>query len=141
MFKKSRFTFVSIVALQHQNANEVITKKKFFLFNIIIYVGYKNVKKKINCFLPTYTLYKSGVLNLFSLKTTNFNSEKKQLNSQGDNHDFFNETSDGVCGICCSPHLTGKCGTRHFFRWVRAQGRSPHTPGILLIRGASGAGR
>ena len=56
-----------------------------------------------------------------------------------------------ICGICCSPHLTGKCGTRPFFRWVRAQSRSPHVPGIpknaygpvgiSLIRGASGAGR
>ena len=50
------------------------------------------------------------------------------------------------CGICCSPHLTGKCGTRPFLRWVRPQGRSPHAPGISkkangpdgipLIRGA-----
>ena len=56
-----------------------------------------------------------------------------------------------ICGICCSPHLTGKCGTRPFFRWVQVQDRSPHTPGIPknakgpvgipLIRGASGAGQ
>ena len=54
-------------------------------------------------------------------------------------------------GICYSPHLTSKCGTRPFFRWDRAQGRSPHAPGvpknaygpfgIPFIRGASGAGR
>ena len=34
------------------------------------------------------------------------------------------------CFICCAPHLTGKCGTRPFSWWVRAQGRSPHAPGI-----------
>ena len=34
------------------------------------------------------------------------------------------------CGICCSPQLTGKCGTRPFLWWVRAQGRIPHAPGI-----------
>ena len=55
-----------------------------------------------------------------------------------------------ICGICCSPHLTGKCSTRLFFRWVRVQGRSPYAPGIPknaygpvgipLIRVASGAG-
>ena len=33
-------------------------------------------------------------------------------------------------GICYSPHLTSKCGTRPFFRWDRAQGRSPHAPGL-----------
>ena len=33
-------------------------------------------------------------------------------------------------GICCTPYLTGKCGTRPFFRWVRAQGRSPRALGI-----------
>ena len=35
-----------------------------------------------------------------------------------------------ICSICCSPHLTGNCGTRPFFKWVRAQDRSPHAPGI-----------
>ena len=35
-----------------------------------------------------------------------------------------------ICGICCSPHLTGKCGTRPFFRWFRAQGLSQHAPDI-----------
>ena len=33
-------------------------------------------------------------------------------------------------GICWPPHLTGKYGTRPFFRWDRAQGRSPHAPGV-----------
>ena len=57
----------------------------------------------------------------------------------------------GYCGIYCTPHLTGKCGTRHFFRFVRAQGRCPHALDIPkntygpvslpLIKGASGAGR
>ena len=56
-----------------------------------------------------------------------------------------------ICGICCSPHLTGKCGTRPFFRWVWAQGPSLCAPGISknayglvgipLIRGALVAGR
>ena len=56
-----------------------------------------------------------------------------------------------ICGICCTPQRTGKCNPRPFFRWVRAQGRSPHAPGIPknaygpvgipLIRGASGTGR
>ena len=55
------------------------------------------------------------------------------------------------CSICCTPHQTGKCGTRPFFRWVRAPGRCPYAPGIpknaygpvgiLLIRGTSGTGR
>ena len=35
-----------------------------------------------------------------------------------------------ICGICCSPNPTGKYGTRPFLWWVRAQGRSPHAPGI-----------
>ena len=35
-----------------------------------------------------------------------------------------------ICGICCSPHPTGNCGTRPFLWWVQAQGRSPHTPGV-----------
>ena len=56
-----------------------------------------------------------------------------------------------ICSICCSPHLTGKCGTRVFLRWGRAQGQSPHAPGIPknaygpvnipLIRGATVARR
>ena len=33
-------------------------------------------------------------------------------------------------GICWPPHLTGNCGTRPFLWWFRAQGRSPHAPGI-----------
>ena len=59
--------------------------------------------------------------------------------------------NDRDWNICWPPHLTGKYGTRPFFRWDRAQGRSPHAPGvpknaygpvgIPLIRGASGAGR
>ena len=54
-----------------------------------------------------------------------------------------------ISSICCWPHLTGKFGTRPFFRWVWVQGRSPQTPGIPknaydlvgipFIRGASGA--
>ena len=32
-------------------------------------------------------------------------------------------------GICWPPHQMGKCGTRPFLWWVRAQGRSPHVPG------------
>ena len=36
-------------------------------------------------------------------------------------------------GIWWLPHPTGMCGTRPFFWWVRAQGRSPHAPGIFGI--------
>ena len=56
-----------------------------------------------------------------------------------------------ICGIWWPSHLTGMCGTSPFLWWVRAQGRSPHAPGISkiangpvgipLIRGASGVGR
>ena len=64
---------------------------------------------------------------------------------------FTNQTSAKYCGICCSPHLTGKCGTRPFLggsgRRAVAHTR-PAFPknaygpvGIPLIRGASGAGR
>ena len=35
-----------------------------------------------------------------------------------------------ICGIWCTPHLTGMYGTRPFFGWDRAQGRSPHAPGV-----------
>ena len=35
-----------------------------------------------------------------------------------------------ICGICCSPYPTGKCGTRPFLWWVRALGHSPHALGI-----------
>ena len=35
-----------------------------------------------------------------------------------------------VIGICLPSHQPDECGTRTFFRWVRAQGRSPDTPGI-----------
>ena len=31
--------------------------------------------------------------------------------------------------ICYTPHQAYKCGTRSFFKWVRAQDRSPHAPG------------
>ena len=33
-------------------------------------------------------------------------------------------------GICPPSHQSDECGTRPFLRWVRAQGRSPHAPGI-----------
>ena len=56
-----------------------------------------------------------------------------------------------ICGICCSPHPTGKCGTRPFYGGSKRRAVA-HTPpafaknawgpvGIPLIRGASGAGR
>ena len=35
-----------------------------------------------------------------------------------------------ICGIWCTPHLTGMYGTRPFFGWDRAQGRSPRAPGV-----------
>ena len=41
-----------------------------------------------------------------------------------------NQTSAKCCGICSTSHRTWKCGTRPFLWWVRAQGRSPHAPGI-----------
>ena len=56
-----------------------------------------------------------------------------------------------ICGIWWPPHPTGMWHKDFFLWWVRAQGRSPHAPGISknaygpvcthLIRGASGAGR
>ena len=62
---------------------------------------------------------------------------------------LFLSVSSLSCGICCTPHQTGKCGTNLFFWWVWAQGWSPDVPGmakntygpvgIRLIRGASGA--
>ena len=33
-------------------------------------------------------------------------------------------------GICPPSHLTDEYGTRPFLKWDRAQGRSPHAPGI-----------
>ena len=36
-------------------------------------------------------------------------------------------TPDGICSPSYQPD---ECGTRPFLRWVRAQGRSPHAPGI-----------
>ena len=35
-----------------------------------------------------------------------------------------------ICGIWCTPHLTGMYGTRPFFGWDRAQGSSSHAPGV-----------
>ena len=56
-----------------------------------------------------------------------------------------------VIGICLPPHQPDEYGARPFFRWVRAQRRSPDTPGIpknasgpvgiLLKRSASHAKR
>ena len=50
---------------------------------------------------------------------------------------WFNvyEDRQGVyCSCCCgirgSSHRTCKCGTKPFFWWVRAQGRSTHEPGM-----------
>ena len=51
------------------------------------------------------------------------------------------------CGICPPSHQPDEYGTRPFFWWVQAQGRSPHAPGMVkntfdpvgipLIRGAA----
>ena len=56
-----------------------------------------------------------------------------------------------ICGICCSSHLTGKCGTKTFLggsgrravaHTCPAFPKNTYGPvGIPLIRGASGAGR
>ena len=35
-----------------------------------------------------------------------------------------------VDGICPPSHQPDECDTMPFLRWVRAQGRSPHAPGI-----------
>ncbi len=56
-----------------------------------------------------------------------------------------------ICGICCTPHLTGKCGIRPFLGGSGHRARAHMPPGfpknaygpvgIPLNRGASGAGR
>ena len=33
-------------------------------------------------------------------------------------------------GICLPTHQRDECATKPFLRWVQAQGRSPHAPGI-----------
>ena len=55
---------------------------------------------------------------------------RKELHRKGEKSRTVRITPILICGICCMPHLTGKCGTRAFFLWVRAQGHSPHAPGI-----------
>ena len=57
-------------------------------------------------------------------------TRKIELHRKGKKSRTVRITPILICGIWCSPHLTGMCGTRAFFRWVRAQGHSPHAPGI-----------
>ena len=57
-------------------------------------------------------------------------TRKIELHRKGKKSRTVRITPILICGICCSPHPTGKCGTRPFLWWVQVQGRSPHAPGI-----------
>ena len=73
-------------------------------------------------------------------------TRKIELHRKGKKSRTVRITPILISGICCSPHLTGKYGTRPFL----GRSGSLHTPGISknaygpvsipLIRGASGAG-
>ena len=59
-----------------------------------------------------------------------FYTRKIDLHRKGKKSRTVRITPIVNCGISWPPHPTGKCGTRPFLWWVRAQGRSPHAPGI-----------
>ena len=42
-------------------------------------------------------------------------TRKIELHRKGEKSRTFRMTPILICGICCSPHLTGKCATRPFF--------------------------
>ena len=66
-------------------------------------------------------------------------TRKIELHRKGEKSRTVRITPILICGVCFSPHLMGKCGTRPYFWWVRVQGQSPHAPSILRNANAPSA--